>query len=225
MSATRPPLEYLGTCSVAGLESFELARMNRAANLRKELLGIVEEWIEAEVDARVARLLLESQRLPPLQENPLAMVFARTAAFQQMTLSLPRLASDPTSAVPLDVARAHPADPNDSRVALQRDCASPGCGSRGLGKAKRAHAGRERISARSASARLRIGTASRFVKPCAETKENSLRTPERFARSHPAKPVRCSVCDIADKKQLPRARPMPRRNLLLAHAAFRSKAV
>jgi len=164
--------------------------MNRAANLRKEMLGIVEEWIEAEVDARVARLLLESQRVPPLEENPLAMVFARTAAFQQMTLSLPRLASDPTSAVPLDVACADPADPHDSRVA-----------------------------------RLRIGTASRSAKPCAETKENSLRMPDHFARSHPAKPARCSVCDIADKKQLPRARPMPRRNLLLAHAAFRSKAV
>jgi hypothetical protein len=62
MSDTQPPLEYLVMSSKATLESFELSRLNRAANLRKELRAVVEEWIQAEVDARVARCLLECRR-------------------------------------------------------------------------------------------------------------------------------------------------------------------
>ncbi len=52
------PLEYLLTSSVASIESFHLSRMNAVANLRKELHEIFEEWVEAEVQARLARWLL-----------------------------------------------------------------------------------------------------------------------------------------------------------------------
>jgi hypothetical protein len=62
MSATRLPLPYLATCSEMSLESVELSRLNRAANLRKEFHQILEDWIDSEVDARLARSLLEWKR-------------------------------------------------------------------------------------------------------------------------------------------------------------------
>ncbi len=52
------PLEYLSTSSNASIESFHLSRLNAMANLRKELHEIVEEWVEAEVQARLAQWLL-----------------------------------------------------------------------------------------------------------------------------------------------------------------------
>ena len=52
------PFEYLLTSSPASIESFHLSRMNAVANLRKELHEIFEEWVEAEVQARLARWLL-----------------------------------------------------------------------------------------------------------------------------------------------------------------------
>lgn len=57
-----PPLEYLVTSSQAGLENFELGKMNKIANLRKELRDVVEEWIEAEIQSRLARWILECRR-------------------------------------------------------------------------------------------------------------------------------------------------------------------
>ncbi|MBZ5696777.1 MAG: hypothetical protein LAN36_15635 [Acidobacteriia bacterium] len=62
MGDTRPPLEYLLASSQMGLESVELARLNRAANLRKEAQQVLEKWIDAEVDARIARSILEWKR-------------------------------------------------------------------------------------------------------------------------------------------------------------------
>jgi hypothetical protein len=52
-------VEYLLRCSKPSLESFELSRLNRVANLRKELRMLVEAWIEAEVEARLAHWVLE----------------------------------------------------------------------------------------------------------------------------------------------------------------------
>ncbi len=63
MSQLPAPFDYLATCSEPSLESFELSRFNRIANLRKELRQILNEWIEAEVEARLARWLLNQRRL------------------------------------------------------------------------------------------------------------------------------------------------------------------
>ena len=52
------PLEYLFTSSGASIESFRLSRLNAIANLRKELHEIFDEWVEAEVQARLAQGLL-----------------------------------------------------------------------------------------------------------------------------------------------------------------------
>ena len=62
MSDTASSLQYLLACSEASLESFELSRLNRASNLRKELSQVAEEWVEAEVSSRLARLIVERRR-------------------------------------------------------------------------------------------------------------------------------------------------------------------
>lgn len=63
MGSVCPPFEYLATCSEPGLESYELSRLNQASNLRRELRQLMDRWIECEVEARMARLTLESRRI------------------------------------------------------------------------------------------------------------------------------------------------------------------
>ncbi|HEV3254745.1 MAG TPA: hypothetical protein VG033_10070 [Candidatus Acidoferrales bacterium] len=63
MRETPSSFDYLLKCSLTSLEGFELARLNRIANLRKELRDLVEEWVAAEVEARVSRWLLEARRI------------------------------------------------------------------------------------------------------------------------------------------------------------------
>lgn len=46
MGSTHPPLESLLRFSQNCLEGFELSRLNRIANLRKEFQEILAEWIE-----------------------------------------------------------------------------------------------------------------------------------------------------------------------------------
>jgi hypothetical protein len=62
MGSTHPPLESLLTFSQKCLEGFELSRLNRISILRKEFLEIVEERIEFEIDARLARWTAEARQ-------------------------------------------------------------------------------------------------------------------------------------------------------------------
>jgi hypothetical protein len=62
MGQDHPPVDFLVSSSNTSLEEFELARLNKAANLRKEMREIVDEWVDAEVDSRVARWILECRR-------------------------------------------------------------------------------------------------------------------------------------------------------------------
>jgi len=96
MSVTRPPLDYLAKCSQMSLESVELSRLNLASNLRKEFHEILDEWIESEVDARLARSILEWRRgqdtapVAPAIESA-----ARPPRFEQLAIAFL-----PESAVP-----------------------------------------------------------------------------------------------------------------------------
>jgi hypothetical protein len=72
MGSTHPPLESLRKLSQNCLEGFELSRLNRISNLRKEFREVLDEWTEFEIEARFARWLLEYRRLrdfgsPPIQ--------------------------------------------------------------------------------------------------------------------------------------------------------------
>ncbi len=62
MSSTQLPLEYLVTSSENCLEAFELARLNQISNLRKEFSQVFDEWVEAEIAARMARCVLDGRR-------------------------------------------------------------------------------------------------------------------------------------------------------------------
>ncbi len=70
MSDIASSLQYLLACSEASLESFELSRLNRASNLRKELSQVAEEWVEAEVSSRLARLIVERRRADTHSTEP-----------------------------------------------------------------------------------------------------------------------------------------------------------
>jgi len=62
MDSKTLPDGYLDVCSIEALESLELARLNKAANLRDEMKEVLRRWVEAEVDAKLARWMLEKRR-------------------------------------------------------------------------------------------------------------------------------------------------------------------
>jgi hypothetical protein len=98
MSDIASSLQYLSDCSEESLESFELSRLNRASNLRKELSQVAEEWVDAEVSFRLARLLVDHRRPDPRTaetQSPRAVIFASR---RQLTLRLPS---------PCDAAETH----------------------------------------------------------------------------------------------------------------------
>lgn len=61
MSTSHNAAEYLFRSSNAGLESFQLSQLARSANLRKELLRIVNDIVRSEAQARAARWLRDSR--------------------------------------------------------------------------------------------------------------------------------------------------------------------
>jgi len=62
MSHSKLPIEYLLASSQAGLEGFELGRLDKISHLRKQLRSLVDQWVQAEIEAELARWLLECQR-------------------------------------------------------------------------------------------------------------------------------------------------------------------
>ena len=85
MGVTRPPLEYLAACSKVALESFELSRLNEASNYRKEVQQILQGWIDTEVDARLARWILESKQAQA--RDGLQAAMAQPLPLKQLDLS------------------------------------------------------------------------------------------------------------------------------------------
>jgi len=56
---TQPPWEFLFTASSNTLHSYELSRLGHAANLRKEINSLVDQLLDENANAMVARVLLE----------------------------------------------------------------------------------------------------------------------------------------------------------------------
>lgn len=54
-----PPLDYLRQASPASLQSFELSRLNHAANLRREIGALIDQWIQESSEAMLARWMLD----------------------------------------------------------------------------------------------------------------------------------------------------------------------
>jgi hypothetical protein len=70
VQSAKNPVGYLAGASKISLESFELNRLNQIANLRKELREVMGEWIEAEVEVRFARWVLENRQACPSSVVP-----------------------------------------------------------------------------------------------------------------------------------------------------------
>jgi hypothetical protein len=64
-----PPWHYLHEASDPSLESFELSRLNHAANIRKEIAALLEQWIEETAEAHLARWVREDRKAPPQQDQ------------------------------------------------------------------------------------------------------------------------------------------------------------
>jgi hypothetical protein len=66
-----PPRDFLHEASTPSLESFELSRLNHAANLRKEIAALLEQWMEETAEALLARWVREDRKVPPQPDQPL----------------------------------------------------------------------------------------------------------------------------------------------------------
>jgi hypothetical protein len=53
-----PPIDYLRSASRSSLHSFELARLNHAANLKREIAVLIDQWLEETAEAMLARWML-----------------------------------------------------------------------------------------------------------------------------------------------------------------------
>ncbi len=58
---TQPPWEFLLSASRNSLQSFELSRLNHAANLRKEIGALLDLWMEENSAAMLARWLMQER--------------------------------------------------------------------------------------------------------------------------------------------------------------------
>ena len=70
---TQPPWEFLLTASRNTLHSYELSRLGHAANLRKEISSLLDQWLDENANAMVARWLIEQRErsvrdIPPEPE-------------------------------------------------------------------------------------------------------------------------------------------------------------
>ena len=62
ISRFNPPLDYLQAASRASLQSFELARLNHAANLRQEIAALIDQWVQETSEAMLARWMLDHHK-------------------------------------------------------------------------------------------------------------------------------------------------------------------
>lgn len=62
---TQPPWEFLLSASRNSLQSYELSRLAHAANLRKEIGALLDQWMEENACALLARWLIEQRDRPP----------------------------------------------------------------------------------------------------------------------------------------------------------------
>ena len=54
-----PPWDFLLTASRNSLQSYELTRLSHAANLRKEIGTLLDQWLDENTCAMLARWLME----------------------------------------------------------------------------------------------------------------------------------------------------------------------
>ena len=68
-TSQQPPWDFLRSATRNTLQSYELSRLNHAANIGKEIKQLLDTYIEESSNARLARLLMEQQEHKPCGEN------------------------------------------------------------------------------------------------------------------------------------------------------------
>lgn len=114
MKTTKMMLDYIASCSKTSLQSFELARLNDRANLRKQMIEILDELIEVDVQARIAEwVLVQRQRRERTQPESGAMRRPPQQALRSAALpdarALPQL--NPEESADADVTAEISRDP------------------------------------------------------------------------------------------------------------------
>jgi hypothetical protein len=66
----RPPSHFFHDASIASLQSFELSRLNNAANLRRQIAALLDQWINDNSEALLARWVREQRALPQAANGP-----------------------------------------------------------------------------------------------------------------------------------------------------------
>lgn len=100
LSRFTPPLEYLQAASRASLQSYELTRLNHAANLREEIAALIDQWIQETSEALLARWMLDHHK--SMQSAPM------TSSELVRTLVDPSTVPLPECPPPPDLAPAPP---------------------------------------------------------------------------------------------------------------------
>ncbi len=67
---TQPPWEFLLTASRNTLQSYELSRLGHAANLRKEISSLLDQYLDENANAMVARWLIEQRERSVRASDP-----------------------------------------------------------------------------------------------------------------------------------------------------------
>jgi len=106
LTRIEPPLDYLRTASRSLLQSFELSRLNNAANIRREIAALVDQWIEEAAQAMMARWMMEHYSSLHV---PLRSVAEGSPTAQHMdAFPLPDIGPVPTEAGPAPPRYAEP---------------------------------------------------------------------------------------------------------------------
>jgi hypothetical protein len=70
---SQPPWDFLLSATRNSLQSYELSRLNFAANIGKEIKQLLDTYIEESSNARVARLLMEQKETQRCGEDGIPM--------------------------------------------------------------------------------------------------------------------------------------------------------
>lgn len=193
MGDTRPPLEYLVSCSASALESMELARLNQASNLRKELSQVLEEWVNCEADARLARWVLECRRAPRIGPPNCATDAARPVAPQQFSMTFPLSMKELVRAT-ANTTQPSVGESNQQKLVCTNSvsgCTDPQTEIRKPAHAELSGRSRKSCAAQMADIPKAVSEVPDMSEPsssaAAETGTARIQTLERAAHSHPPK--------------------------------------
>jgi hypothetical protein len=115
ISRFTPPLDYLQAASRASLQSFELTRLNHAANLRREIAAMIDQWIQETLAAMLARWMLDHHQ--SLQSDAMSSTDVVRTLVDSVSSLFPEAPPPISEIVPAPTRFAAPAAPLKGSIA------------------------------------------------------------------------------------------------------------